>query len=96
MYFSGVREDAAEAPGGVGQEAEDEYQHREEIDQRGLAGKICHRVVVLVVFVVDIVVVVNTEKVLKVKNTFVCPKHKERRIELCVNVSTRNAFVSGP
>ena len=37
--MSGIREDAAEAPGGVGQEAEDEYQHREEIDQRGLAGK---------------------------------------------------------
>ena len=39
MYLSGIREDAAEAPGGVGEEAEDEYQHREEIDQRGLAGK---------------------------------------------------------
>ena len=34
----GIREDAAEAPGGAGQEAEDEYQHREETDQRGLAG----------------------------------------------------------
>ena len=37
--LSGVGEDAAETPGGVGQEVEDEHQHREEIDQGGLTGK---------------------------------------------------------
>ena len=39
LYLSGIREDAAETPGGAWQEAEDEHQHREEADQRGLTGK---------------------------------------------------------